>query len=335
MDTGNPSGCEARPRIVAGFGRSGTTWVQDVVAEANRLRPVFEPLHPMHVPGAAPFSQRLVLEDDPAPELHAFFSRYFHEEFHSLWADYRLERVRLLPRPRELLLPGRLSRTGSYWKTAGRNFLRYRPGRRHAGRLVKCVRANMMLGWLKKNFRARIVFLVRHPGAVVASQLRSLQAWRPERTVERYRQDAPLVDTLAAPVRERLFAELSDPEALTLSWCIENGQALQQAARHGIPIVWYEHLVRAGLPEWERILAALELAELPAESLIARPSQQAMGDKAADEALVRQYGAWTREIDRQTAARMQDLLEVCGITYYRMDSLLPKGDRPEARRPVS
>jgi hypothetical protein len=36
-----------RPRVVAGYGRSGTTWVQDVLAISNELRPVFEPLHPL------------------------------------------------------------------------------------------------------------------------------------------------------------------------------------------------------------------------------------------------------------------------------------------------
>ena len=32
--------------IIAGSGRSGTTWVLDAVAEANQLRTKFEPLGP-------------------------------------------------------------------------------------------------------------------------------------------------------------------------------------------------------------------------------------------------------------------------------------------------
>jgi len=34
-------------KLIAGSGRSGTTWVLDALADANDLRPVFEPLHPM------------------------------------------------------------------------------------------------------------------------------------------------------------------------------------------------------------------------------------------------------------------------------------------------
>jgi hypothetical protein len=45
-------------RIIAGSGRSGTTWVLDALAEANALRPVFEPLHPLAIPQARPFAYR-------------------------------------------------------------------------------------------------------------------------------------------------------------------------------------------------------------------------------------------------------------------------------------
>ena len=69
------------PRIVAGFGRSGTTWVQDSLASANSLRTVFEPLNTKTVPEAGPYANKFLLEDDDEPELFRLLKRYFWEDF--------------------------------------------------------------------------------------------------------------------------------------------------------------------------------------------------------------------------------------------------------------
>ena len=46
------------PLIIAGSGRSGTTWILDVIAESNNLRTVFEPLQPYGVPEAQSYGYR-------------------------------------------------------------------------------------------------------------------------------------------------------------------------------------------------------------------------------------------------------------------------------------
>src|SRR5262245_32752648 len=64
-------------RIIAGSGRSGTTWVQDVLADANALRPIFEPLHPLAVPQADPFAYRYLRPAVEQAAAAAFLTRVF------------------------------------------------------------------------------------------------------------------------------------------------------------------------------------------------------------------------------------------------------------------
>jgi hypothetical protein len=317
---------ERRPRVIAGFGRSGTTWVQDVLAESNSLRAVFEPLHPRHIRGAAAHAHRFLSADDDDPELRVFLQRFFFENFHSLWADYRVSAQRLYPRPHELASLRLLKEFLRRKVDAKRNISRYWDQRRRARRLVKFVRANMMLGWIRRNFDARIVFIVRHPAAVILSQLKSPNAWHPQRNIERYRSDWRLLEAIDDDARTLLHRNLSDVEALTVSWCIENTVAMRQAAESGITVVYYETLVQRGRDEWHRILSALCLDVEPHAQLIDQPSQQAWGEKAGNAELVRQFDSWMGEIDGATATGIQGILDAAGVGVYSVNDPLPSED---------
>lgn len=320
-----PMANAAVPRLVAGFGRSGTTWVQDVLASSNLLRPVFEPLHPQHVRGAERHAHRYLAQTDEDPDLRLFLHRFFFEDFHSLWTDYRIVPARLYPRLETFTSLHRLRRYAANGARAKGNILRYGLQRRRQQRLIKCIRANMMLGWIKQNFDARMIFIVRHPAPVVLSQAKTFQAWKPGLTIERYRQDKNLLAILDRNTLKLLFENLTEVEAVTLSWCIENTTAFRQAQLYGIPVVHYEVLVQKGLPEWKRILSALELTVSPDHDLVAQPSQQTWGGKARDATLVRQYSRWMQEIDPATASKIQRILELTGVTSYRIDKALPIG----------
>ncbi len=181
----------------------------------------------------------------------------------------------------------------------------------------------MVLAWIKANFDARMVFVMRHPAAVIMSQMKSPRAWTPQQNIERYRRNSRLLDVIPQGSKRLLSEDLEDVEAHTLSWCIENAVALQQAADSNILVVHYETLVRRGLPEWKRIMSALELDIVPEESLIFRPSQQAWGGKALDAELVRQYASWMEHIDRLTAMRIQRVLDDTGFSVYHTSEALP------------
>lgn len=310
-------------RIIAGFGRSGTTWVQDVLAEANQLRPVFEPLHPRFVPGAAAYAHRYLTASDAAPGLQDLLSTYISGEYRSLWTDYRIIRRRLYPRLSHVVSLHAFREQLHLYRESLQSFRTYHPQRRRPQRIVKLVRANMMLGWLRAKFDARIVFLIRHPAAVITSQMNAARTWDPYPQLEIYKKDEQLVDLLDAPLREFLFGKVAAVEAYALSWCIENRVALEQAREFDIPVICYETMLEEGEPQWRRILAALALEKMPGAALVAKPSQQAWGEKAHDEKLVRQHGLWMTRMDNAMANSIQSVLDLSGMDMYSVDTALP------------
>lgn len=318
------------PRVIAGFGRSGTTWVQDVIAQSNGLRAVFEPLHPEHIVGADAFAHRYVPADSEEEEdLYRFLRQYFHGRIHSLWADYRVVASLLRPKRDNFVSGYRLSRYLRYWVRSANNVGVYWSQRRHHRRIVKSVRANMMLGWIKRNFGARIIFIVRHPVPVILSQLRSPRAWKAQDNIGRYRADPRLLDAIGNDLRTMLYRDLSDIDSLALCWCIENTIALKQAKQAGIAVVYYEKLLDGGQHQWQRILTALDLDVLPKEELIRRPSQQAWGEKSKNAELLRKHAAWMDKLDHRTATSIQSVLDAAGVSIYRLSEPLPVTDVAE------
>jgi len=313
----------SRLRLIAGFGRSGTTWVQDVLATANSLRSVFEPLHPDVFVEATRHAHAYRNSDNEDPALYNFLCRFFIEDFHSMWVDYRIRLDLLYPRPRDLSSWIRLKRVFLRIAKSKQNYSRYHSQRRFDARIVKCVRANMMLPWLQKNFDAQIVFLIRHPAAVVMSQMTSPDVWKPFSRINRYRADSRLLDILNDQTRELLNGRLDDVEAFTLSWCIENSVALKQARDCGILVTYYEDLLNRGQPEWRRILAALDLQVMPDNELLNLPSQQARGEQVRDLMQNYRYATWMNNIESNTARRIQNILDITGMDVYRVDQALP------------
>lgn len=311
----------ATTRLICGYGRSGTTWVQDVLAESNELRPVFEPLHQEVFRDAVQYAHRYRDRDKEDPELDKYLRRFFSGDFHSLWVDYRTRMDLIMPGPGR---PGR--RILRRLNDARRNFFRYRPQRDRAGRIVKLIRANMMISWIHRVLNARIVFLIRHPAPVVLSQLRSPGIWRPIERIQAYQRDEQLMGAIDDRWRRALAADLTDVQALTLSWCLENSVALRQCNTSGIPVIFYEHLIENGMAEWTNIVDALELCETPGPSLIARPSQQAWGARANDEVTVRRYDFWQDGITKEQRSEIQEILDQTCMTIYHTSKSLPIRD---------
>ena len=143
-------------------------------------------------------------------------------------------------------------------------------------RLVKEIRANMMLGALHENFpEMRIVWLVRHPCAVAESALR--MGWRDH-----------LGDMLAQPdlVSDHLepmvgwLTDLRDPfERRIAQWSIEQLVPLRQLAPGQVHLMFYEDLVLYPEAEGGRLLAFMgETWDQEAARVVGRPSRLARPD---------------------------------------------------------
>lgn len=324
-----PQALAMGPVVVAGSGRSGTTWVLDVLAEANRMRPVFEPLHPAAGAVARKYAHRFVREDAREPDLHDYMSRVMRGDFSSLWTDFRVRPDRLWPAPNHAHGPGRAwISSAQRWKRLAVHYLKYRKSRGFQPPLVKFIRANLMLGWLKENFDVPIVLLLRHPGAVIESRLRlGGPDWQSSALLERFRADRELCDTHLGGVGTLLHRELSPVEAHAMAWCIENQIPLQDARRLGLVVIFYETLVGSSEHEWGGLVDRLSLRNTPTAASLSRPSQQSRQNWSRVASTDLSAG-WRTRVDGQFIAELQGMLDAFGVDVYRASEPMPCGSLP-------
>ncbi len=310
-------------KLIAGSGRSGTTWVLDVLASANDLRPIFEPLHPAVSEIGARYAYRLLLPEEQHPELRDFLCEVSTGWRYKMWTRYRGRPDLLFPPLRQLTKLADTKRVYHRW----RKFLRDAPELARAGRpngaLIKCIRANLMLGWLSRWCNSTTVLLVRHPGAVVESQYRS-GVWDPEIALNRYRSESRLHGLTGNRYRSLLDRPLSQLEALALNWVIENQWPMERAVADGVVVVYYEDLHSRPDLEWPRLCRALGLRNLPDAMTLERPSQQSAADRSTAPVDGAVEPRWMRALTPDQIGRVQAVLDETGAAVYSMCEPFPR-----------
>ena len=265
-------------RLILGSGRSGTTWVLDCLADANNLRPIFEPLHPLESALGARYAYDVMASGDQDETL----SRHFHElaagRIRSRWIDYRGPRNLIFPKAARFFgEPGYAKRWLRRWQKYIHDRRALHASARRENTLIKCIRANLMAGWLSRTLGFRTTLLIRHPCAVVESQyrLRLGALWNPAPVLEQYRANRKLHEVTGGRYLKLLHEELTTLQALTLNWVIENQWPVERSTQDGFVVVYYEDLASTPDISWPYLCAALELREVPDLALLRKPSQQA------------------------------------------------------------
>ena len=266
-----------KPLVVAGSGRSGTTWVVDSISKANNLRTIFEPLHPTVVKGASNYAYQFIDKDSLDEKLRKFFDKIFAGEINNIWVNYRVRKDRLKPKITNICSMMEAKILYSRYKKL--NYRKYQPYI-YSRPITKFIRANLILSWIKINYDARIIFLVRHPGAVVESKLRMVgNDWEPQIILEKYCRDS-LLKRAFLHKHEKLLDTANSPiEKQTIIWCIENIIPLNESRRNNYCVVYYENLVNYPEYEWTRIMKYLKLKSIPDGNYLKIPSQQTSRSK--------------------------------------------------------
>lgn len=309
-------------RFIAGSGRSGTTWIQDALAEANSLRPVFEPLHPYVSAVGDRYAHRALSAEESHPDLEAFFLQTSLGGGPRLWTQYRQQRRWLFPPASKLSTRQDAGRFLRHWSKFLREIPRMTSNGIRTDPLVKCIRANLMLPWVANRVDRRVVLIMRHPGAVVESELRS--GWNASFALDRFRADVRLRE-LTAGRYERLLAQSLGPvESLTLRWVIENQWVAESALKAGIPVFYYEQLRSSDGNEWARLCAKLELARIPEMAVLTRPSQQSGAGRTAIPLDLSKTPRWMRNLDIEQKRRIEGVLFAVGMELYSMDQAFPR-----------
>lgn len=196
-------------RVLLGSGRSGTTWLQEVLTRASNLRPVFEPFNPDVVPSlrARPYVFYARADDESlaGSDLESLSQRVLAGHWRSSWSD-------------QLIRP-------------------LRPAV-YRGRIVKEIRMTMWAAWLRRRFQTTpFAYVLRHPVASAASA-RKL-GWRDRRFDAMVAQEGLMTDHFDA-LRDEILSLGTEWERYIGGWCMENVVAFRTLGGSEVPLVVYE-----------------------------------------------------------------------------------------------
>lgn len=325
-----------KPLVIAGSGRSGTTWVQDVIASANGLKTIFEPLLPVLDDTAKKYADRYLTAEVEAPQLNAYMDRIFSGSLDNVWTNYRVRPDRLKPSLEQFKSCSKARAFYRRYKNLLNNYRIYNKGP-NDGVSVKFIRANLMLEWLEANYDINVLFILRHPCAVIESKLRLDQVardagliedmgdWDPYARLERYFKDGLFMQDYITPyIGELDVFDLSPAEANTVIWCLENRPILTKGPGYGRSLACYETLVSSGSEEWERIADELSINGLVDKSLLTKPSQQASQDFHSAASISSKLSRWQDRFVESDKKRIDDVLTLFNIDVYSAFDPMPK-----------
>jgi sulfotransferase family protein len=271
--------------LIAGTGRSGTAWVANIVNYRNDARYMFEPFHPYKVPLCAGFRYRQYLR--PENQDDRFCG------------------------PARAILTGRIR---SDWID---QFNRRLFSKR---RIVKEIRANLLLKWIKTQFRpVKIVLVLRHPCADASSRLHL--EWQ-SHLDELLSQDELVRDHLA-PFAGEIEQAKTQFEKHVFLWCIENFVPLRQFAPGDWHVTFYENLCERPRFEIDRLFAFLERSyDRRIFGALKQPSELSREESA----IVRGgslVDSWRRVVSEEQRRRALDIVKLFGLDAIYGDRSTP------------
>jgi hypothetical protein len=271
--------------LLAGTGRSGTTWLSNIVNHGNEYRYIFEPFVPQYTYEWRNFHYKQYLNPDGGDK-HAVAAAktILSGQIRNVWVDKFNNKI-----------------------ICNR-------------RLIKDIRVNFMLKWLHNNFpQIPIIFMLRHPCAVASSRIQL--NWQLD-IDEILDQSALITDYFADTLN--VIDDTKDIFLRNIClWCMENYVPLQQFKQKEVYILFYEHLCVAPEREISRLFSWLEQAHPESISnVVQKPSQVTEKHSAirTGENLVKQ---WTRHISDEQATNAIRLLRKFNLDYLYDETPLP------------
>jgi Sulfotransferase domain len=271
--------------FLAGKGRSGSTWISDIINYRNEYRCMFEPFHPYKVNICKEFRYRQYLR----PENR---DKYFLET-----AD--------------LILTGKIK---NKWVDSQNKRLFSNK------RLIKDIRANLMLKWIHTNFPSiPIILLFRHPCAVAYSRIK--KNW--DIDLELYLTQKDLMEDHLIPFTTEIEKLHDVFEKEIFSWCIEYYVPLRQFKREEIYLAFYEKFCEDPNREADRMFSYLgkksdnvSLVDLRHPSATIRADSAIIsGDSLTD--------GWRRYVTKRQVQRAIEILTLFGLDNIYTDESIP------------
>ncbi|MGH7544424.1 MAG: sulfotransferase [Gemmatimonadota bacterium] len=282
--------------LIAGTGRSGTTWLADVLATVFPCRIMFEPFHRDFIEAYRDFHYFHYARPAESDErLLSYCQTVFSGSIRHPWID----------------------------SGVGHLFPKYR--------VVKEIRANLFLRWIRERFPGLpILFLVRHPCAVVLSRMRS--DWATDLDIAPFLAQEKLIEDHLKDRLDLIRGARRVEEKHAIVWCVSNLVPLAQFEPGELDVVFYERLCTQPEPEIRRIIQILNKEPFEAEEAklgrALRRIDVPSGTTLRSSAVVTgedPVGRWRKHLSRDQIANILAVVEAFGLGHLYGDS-----DRPQA-----
>ena len=206
--------CDNKSTIfIAGMGRSGTTWLSELINYKKNYRDIFEPFLPYKVPDVSAFNYLQYLNPNYDDTVLANSAKtILSGKFKSEWTDVNNSRIITFKR------------------------------------IIKDIRANLMLKWLS-NIRPGmpILLIVRHPLSVIDSYKNlgwGIEAGGKTSDFDRITQQRQLLTDFPIVKNNFRYIETDDYiSQLLYIWCILYHIPIKQLNNTDYKIVYYENLL--------------------------------------------------------------------------------------------
>ncbi len=272
--------------VVAGTGRSGTTWLAQVMSRLLNHRLMFEPLDPRRVGLVKNMKYKRYLRPDASTPFHR---RVFRK-----------------------ILEGRVH---EHWVNAANTVFWAR------GRIVKTIRGNLLLKWFRERFRrVPIVFITRHPCAVVNSRLRV--GWKGG--LDGFMSQQALVEDHLKEYVDIISNASSDLEKTACLWCIENLVPLRTMEPDDWVFTTYEWLYSEGWRELHRILREAGVEEegegFDMHDTIAPTTREDSAVLTGRNPLTE----WKHQLSEDEIARVLEIVDAFGLSSLYGPDVMPR-----------
>ena len=177
--------------------------------------------------------------------------------------------------------------------------------------VIKEIRANGILGWLDQNFQCQIVYLLRHPCAVIASRMKL--GW--ETHIDMLLNQHELMEDYLTPFEDVIRSASTNAQKHAVMWCAENLIPLSQMNDHAWELCWYERLLTEPEAECQRLvdLFGLDFSESRRSAMFEFCHKPSTGER-------RQVARWKQTLSVQDQDEIQAIVHAFGINLYDVAS---------------
>lgn len=273
--------------VLLSSGRSGSTWLGAMLQSLPSTRTIFEPFQPRK----------------GIPSLRDHRYTYFDPETEC-------------PAVSEVLENTIIGRVKTSWTDQFNSIYRIVYRRR----LLKAVRMNLMYPWVSTRFPAcKYIFLIRHPAAVILSQLRDRWELSPGRLLDQVGIRRKLgIDRGVGDLFKK-----DDFMNNLLFWAIENGIALNYARRAGALIVTYEELCVSPVEQLSKIERHIDVVFPPSVYHQLERTSWSSRRGVGKQSIETKIAKWQESTNASQLKGIKDVQHICGFGDLYGDDAMP------------